>query len=71
MTPADLLAWRQHMGYTQHQAAQALGITPSAYQALERGRSYVTGKPMAIDRRTALACGAIAAGVGEFISKTA
>lgn len=65
MTPADLLAWRKHMGYTQHTAAQALGVTLVTYQALERGRRYDSGKEVVIDRRTALACAAIAEGLGS------
>lgn len=66
MTPADLGAWRAHMGYSQRAAAEALGVTLAAYQQLERGESWSTGKPVSIDRRTALACAAIAQGVAEW-----
>ena len=35
----------------------------SFYQAMERGRSWGTGRPVPIDRRTALACAAVRAGL--------
>ena len=63
MTPADLAAWRQHMGYTQAQAAAALGVQPVTYQEWERGARFRDGRPVEIDRRTALACAALAAGL--------
>lgn len=66
MTPADLAAWRAHMGYSQRAAARALGMSLPGYQRMERGADFATGKPVEIDRRTALACGAIAAGIGEY-----
>ena len=63
MTPADLAAWRQHMGYTQRAAAAALGITLATYQRLERGAEWSDGAAVTIDRRTELACAALAAGL--------
>lgn len=67
MTPSDLRAWRTAMGYSsQEQAAEALGISKSGYIDLETGVRRTTGKPIdQIDRRTALACAAIAAGLAE------
>lgn len=56
MTPADLKAWQQAMGYTYETAAEALGISRSGFQKLLSGANP-------IDKRTALACAAIAAGV--------
>lgn len=50
-------------GQPNSDAADALGVTKTTYQAMERGRSFATDKPVAIDRRTALACAAIAAGL--------
>jgi transcriptional regulator with XRE-family HTH domain len=65
MTPTDLRAWRTHMGYTQPAAADALGMTVSNYKDLETGVRRSTGKPIdQLDKRTALACAAIAAGLG-------
>lgn len=48
---------------TPSAAADALGVTKTTYQAMERGRSFATDKPVAIDKRTALACAAISAGL--------
>lgn len=66
MTPADLRAWQAHMGYTYDTAAQALGISRSAWADLLAGVTRATGKPRKVDRRTALACAALAAGLGEW-----
>lgn len=63
MTPADLLAWRQRMGYSHQEAADALGIAKNTYQEMERGADFKTGKPRPIDRRTDLACAALEAGL--------
>ncbi len=66
MTPDDLRAWQAAMGYTYDTAAEALGVNRSTYADWVAGKSRSTGKPMAIDRRTALACAAIAAGLGAW-----
>lgn len=63
MTPADLQIWQARMGLSQRSAADALGMSLPAYQAMLRGSSFSTGKPRRIDRRTALACAAIEAGI--------
>ena len=58
------------MGYTQDKAAEALGMSTSGYKDLVAGVRRTTGAPIAqLDRRTALACAAIAAGVGEWVEK--
>lgn len=59
MTPADLRAWQAHMGLTYTTAAQALGMSRSNYALMLSGRT-------AIDRRTAMACAALAAGLDEW-----
>lgn len=66
MTPADLIAWELHMGYTQRSAAEALGVSLPTYQQFRRGARFRDGTPIAIDRRTALACAAISAGLPEW-----
>lgn len=67
MTPATLRAWQAHMGYTQDQAAAALGMSVSGYKDLVLGVRRACGKPIEqIDRRTALACAALAAGLLEW-----
>jgi DNA-binding XRE family transcriptional regulator len=63
MTPEDLKKWRQDMGYNQREAADALGLTLPAYQQKEKGVSWITKKPIVIDRRVALACAALKAGL--------
>lgn len=66
MSPADFRAWRKHMGFSQRAAADALGVALPTMQAWERGVAFATGKPVVIDRRTALACAALAAGLDEW-----
>ena len=63
MTPSDLSAWRNRMGYSQRAAAAALGVQLPAYQEWERGARFRDGRPVVIDRRTELACAALAAGI--------
>ena len=65
MTPDDLIAWQAHMGFTQQQAADALGVRLNSYQELRRGQSF-RGQPRGIDKRTALACAAIKAGLDPY-----
>ena len=69
MTPDDLRAWQASMGYTYNTAAQALGVSRSTYADWLAGRSRTTGKPIKISRLVALACAALAAGVGEWPQK--
>ena len=59
MTPADLRAWQSAMGYIYDSAAQALGMSRRAYADLVNGHTP-------IDRRTGLACAALAGGLGEW-----
>lgn len=66
MTSADLIAWQAQMGFTQAQAAQALGVSLAAYKDWVRGVSRNSGRPVLIDRRTGLACAALAAGIDEY-----
>ena len=56
MAPADLRAWQARMGYTYETAAEALGISRSGFAKLLAGDHP-------IDKRTALACAALAAGM--------
>ena len=56
MTPSELRAWQTHMGYTYETAAEALGMSRSGFAKLLAGDHQ-------IDRRTALACAALAAGM--------
>jgi transcriptional regulator with XRE-family HTH domain len=63
MTPSDLRAWQTQLGYTYDTASAALGVSRSAYADWLAGTSRTTHKPITIDRRTALACAALALGV--------
>lgn len=65
MTPENFKTWRRKMSFSQRAAANALGVALSTLQAWERGAAFATGKPVEIDRRTALACAALAAGIEE------
>lgn len=68
MRAEDFLSWRKQMKMSQRAAAGALGVALPTLQAWERGQSFQTGKPVEIDRRTALACAALAAGIDEWTS---
>jgi transcriptional regulator with XRE-family HTH domain len=63
MTPDQLARWRADLGLTQRAAAAALEIALINYQQMERGSRFATGEPAPINRRTALACAAIRAGL--------
>ena len=63
MTPAEFNDWLAHMGLSERRAAEALGCAPATVGSMRRGISHTTGKPVTIDRRTALACAALAAGL--------
>lgn len=67
MTPADLRTWQAHMGLTAPKAADALGVSYATYRDWLAGTSRTTGKPVQISRLVALACAALAAGVGEWV----
>lgn len=71
MTSDDLRTWQAQMGYTYDTAAAALGVNRSTYADLISGVSRTTGKPKDIDRRTALACAALAAGLSEWSESVA
>jgi DNA-binding transcriptional regulator YiaG len=60
--PATLLAWREAMGFTQRDAAEALGCSRAALLSWEKGNTecpYYIG----------LAMGALALGMGPFGDK--
>lgn len=66
MTPQQIKAWRTTLKLSQRAAAEQLGVALPTYQAMERGFAFGTSKPVIIDRRTALACAALAAGLGPW-----
>ena len=66
MTHADFIAWPKAMGYTYDPGASALGVNRSTYANLMAGVRRDSGTPVVYDRRTALACAALAAGLGPW-----
>lgn len=63
MTPDEFKAWMALLHLTKPRAARALGVSEATIADWMRGVSRSTGKPVAPDRRTALACAALAAGL--------
>jgi predicted transcriptional regulator len=61
MTSDQFRAWMAQEGLSVRRAAVVLGCSPAAVQNMASGVSRDTGKPVTIDRRTALACAAISA----------
>ena len=59
MTPADLAAWKAHMGLINVTAAEALGVDRSSVARWLAGETP-------IPRTVALACAALAAGLGPW-----
>ena len=41
MTATELRAWRERMGWTQKEAAEAMGMKLRSYQQIEQGRRSV------------------------------
>ena len=64
MQPAALRAWQARMGYTYETAAEALGMSRSGFAKLLAGDHP-------IDKRTALACAALAAGLEPYQQRPA
>ena len=66
MTTDDFRAWHNAMGYTYDTGSAALGVSRGTYADWLSGRSRTTGRPIKISRIVALACAALAAGLGEW-----
>ena len=58
MTPDEFKAWRDAQGFTQHQAAEELGISISAVANYEHGVRRGDGEPAIIPRAIEKACDA-------------
>lgn len=63
MTHVDFVLWHERMGYTYDTGAAALGVNRSPYANLLAGQRRDSGTPVVYDRRTALACAALEAGL--------
>lgn len=69
MTSDDFKLWMKSQGLSVRRAAESLGVEPTTVFDMSRGvRS--SGKPVVIDRRTALACAAISVGLDEWKPET-
>lgn len=69
MTPEDLKAWQDSMGWSGLEAARQLGVSSATYRDWLSGVSRTTGKPVKVSRMAALACAALAAGLGPWGAK--
>jgi len=68
MNKENFKTWRKKMGFTQQQAADALGLFRNTITNYERGARAEDGRAVIIPRTVALACAAVEAGlkpVGE------
>ena len=63
MPPARLVAWRTRMGFTQAEAAEALGVSRACYIDYETGRrtSAKGDRPSPITKTLRLAMAALSA----------
>lgn len=68
MTPSDFRAWQSSMGLTVRAAAELLGVAPSTVQDWRTGTSRSTGKPIELPPMLGLACAALAAGLGSWVT---
>lgn len=59
MTGSEFRAWRKRLGWTQQQAAEALGISVSQIIDYESGSKRGTDRAAPIPRVVALACQAL------------
>ncbi len=60
MTESAFKRWRKQMGYSQAQAAKALGVTPRYVKALDTGVSHNTGEPIKMSDTLRLLMAALA-----------
>ncbi|ESX06781.1 hypothetical protein X769_09005 [Mesorhizobium sp. LSJC268A00] len=66
MTPEEFKAWRSDLGFSQQQAADALGISRGSVENYERGERREDNRPVEIPRSIGLACQALALRQGEW-----
>ncbi|MEQ9490223.1 MAG: helix-turn-helix transcriptional regulator [Alphaproteobacteria bacterium] len=69
MKPAEFKRWRKSLGFSQKDAAHALGIKRRVVQYYEKGER--DGKKVAIPLYIRLACFAVQAGITDFDGTTA
>lgn len=64
MKPADFKRWRKWMGFSQKEAAEALGLKRRVVQYYEKGER--DGETVKIPRSVRLACKALADGTTDY-----
>lgn len=69
MTPGQFKRWRKQMGFSQKDAADALGLKRRVLQYYEKGER--DGKKVQIPLSISLACYALSQGVEDFDGVTA
>ena len=65
MTPQQFRSWRSAMGWTQQQAADALGMSKSTVELYESGKRRDNNQPVEIPKVVALACAALRTEKGD------
>lgn len=68
MTPEELKSWQDSMGWSGLEAARQLGVSSATYRDWLSGVSRTTGKPVKATKMAALACAALAAGLGPWVA---
>jgi len=61
MTPDEFKAWRKSLGFTQTEAAEALGVSRGSVELYELGKRRDDGREVVIPKTIALACAALEA----------
>lgn len=64
MSPSAFKHWRKHLGLSQKEAAEALGLKRRVVQYYEKGER--DGDPVAIPRTVRLACWALLNGINDY-----
>ena len=66
MTKEEFKAWRDHMGWSRREAAEALGISQGSVELYELGHRRDNGNPMPVPKAIELACAALAQGIRSY-----
>jgi DNA-binding XRE family transcriptional regulator len=66
MTPEQFKSWRVEMGFTQDEAAEALGVSKATIGNYDKGIRREDGRPVVIPKTVALACAALMAGIAPY-----
>jgi transcriptional regulator with XRE-family HTH domain len=64
LRPSDFKCWRKAQGFSQKQAAEALGLKRRMVQYYEKGER--DGEKVVVPKTVRLACYALAHGIGDY-----